>query len=233
MYSRVKDKIVLITGASNGIGEKTARLFAQCGSHLILTARRVEKLEALQKELQLAHKDIKVFICGLDVRSNESVEKMVKSIPKELSAVDILVNNAGLALGVKQTIENDLDQMNQMIDTNVKGVFYMIKAIVPGMVERKRGHIINVSSVAGLEGYPGGSGYCASKYAVQGLTMALRKELVATPLKVTSICPGLCQNTEFSLVRLGNKESADKVYDGIQALLPEDIADNIVYIASR
>jgi len=233
-YPRLKGKIVLITGASNGIGASSARLFAECGSHLILTARRVEKLQALKEELQKKHPGINVWIHELDVQINDSVTKMVSDIPSDLSEIDILVNNAGLALGVKHAHENDLAQINQMIDTNGKGVFYMIKAIVPGMVQRKRGHIINISSIAGLEGYAGGSGYCASKYAVQGLTMAMRKELVATPIRVTSICPGLCGNTEFSLVRFsGNKETADKVYDGITALHPDDVADNIVYVASR
>jgi len=234
MYPRLKDKIVLITGASTGIGESTARLFAECGSHLILAARRVEKLQNLKNELQSKHKDMRIFTSELDVRSNESVEKFIKAIPKELSAIDILVNNAGLALGVKNTHENDLDQMNQMIDTNVKGVFYMVKAIVPGMVERKAGHIINISSVAGLEAYAGGSAYCASKYAVEALTMSMRKELVATPVRVTSICPALTGNTEFSFVRFGfDKDAAAKPYEGIQPLNPEDIADNVVYVASR
>jgi len=233
MYPRLKDKIVLITGASVGIGESTARFFAASGSHLILTARREEKLESLKKDLESKHEGIKIFTCPLDVRSNESVDKFVKAIPKEFAEIDVLVNNAGLALGVKATHENDLDQMNNMIDTNVKGVFYMIKAIVPGMVQRNRGDIINISSVAGLEGYVGGSAYCASKFAVQALTDSLRKELVATPLRVTAICPGLCGDTEFSLVRFGDAEAAKKPYSGIKALHPDDIADNILYVASR
>jgi len=233
-YPRLNGKIVLITGASTGIGASSARLFAACGSHLVLSARRVEKLHAIQEELQKKHTGIKVWIHEMDVQSNESVTKFVSSIPSELSEIDILVNNAGLALGVKHAHENDLAQINQMIDTNVKGVFYMVKAIVPGMVQRKRGHIINISSIAGLEGYAGGSGYCASKYAVEGLTTAMRKELVATPLRVTSIAPALCGGTEFSLVRFsGNKDAAEKVYEGIVPLHPDDIADNIVYVASR
>jgi len=233
MYPRLKDKVVLITGASAGIGEWTARLFAASGSNLVLTARRVEKLDALKKDLELKHSGIKIFTSALDVRSRQSVDQLIKAIPNEMSEIDILVNNAGLALGVKHTHENDLDAVDTVIDTNVKGVFYMTRAIVPGMVQRKRGHIFNISSVAGLEGYPGGSIYCASKFAVQGMTESLRKELVATPLRVTAICPGLVGETEFSMVRFGDKESASKVYQGIQALTPEDIADNIVYIASR
>jgi len=231
MYENLKNKIVLVTGASSGIGEAISRIFAKCGSNLIITARRIERLNKLKEELEAL--GVKVFVSELDVRSRDSVDKMAKSIPEEFSKIDILINNAGLALGIKHTYENDLDQMEQMIDTNVKGVFYMIRAIVPVMILRNSGHIINISSVAGLEGYPGGSGYCASKYAVQGLTMAVRKELVATQIRVSSICPGLCQ-TEFSIVRFsGNKEAADKVYEGIQVLTGEDVADNVAYIASR
>jgi len=233
MYSLVKDKIVLITGASSGIGESTARLFAECGSHLILCARRLEKLQKLKEELGEKHKTIQIHTSVLDVRDNDSVNAMVKGIPPNFQKIDVLVNNAGLALGVKHAFENDMEQIQRMLDTNVTGVFLMIKAILPGMMQRNAGHIINISSVAGLEGYPGGSGYCASKYAVEGLTMAVRREVVATNIRVTSICPGLCQDTEFSLVRLGNKEAAEKVYKGIVALNASDIADNIVYVASR
>jgi len=233
MYKNLNGKITLITGASTGIGESTARLFAECGSHLILTARRVEKLEKLKTELLEKHKDLKIFTYSLDVRNKESVEAFAKAIPKELNEIDVLVNNAGLALGVKHAFENDLAQIEQMIDTNVKGIFYMLRFFLPAMKDRNRGHIINISSIAGLEGYPGGTGYCASKFAVEGITEALRKELVATKLRVTTICPGLVGNTEFSLVRLGNADSAKKVYDGIEALTPEDVADSIVYVASR
>eukprot|EP01114_Cavostelium_apophysatum_P005174 TRINITY_DN158_c0_g1_i1.p1 TRINITY_DN158_c0_g1~~TRINITY_DN158_c0_g1_i1.p1 ORF type:complete len:261 (-),score=55.71 TRINITY_DN158_c0_g1_i1:29-811(-) len=233
MYPRLKDRIVLITGASTGIGASTARLFGSCGSNLILTARRVEKLDELKKSILEQNHGISIHTAALDVRDPKSVDAMITSIPASLANVDVLVNNAGLALGVKHTYDNDLDQMNTMIDTNVKGVFYMIKAVVPGMMQRGKGDIVNISSVAGLEGYPGGSAYCASKFAVQALTESLRKEVVATPLRVTSIAPGLCGNTEFSLVRLQDNEAAKKVYQGITALDPDDVADNIAYVVSR
>jgi len=155
------------------------------------------------------------------------------SIPEDLKNVDILVNNAGLALGVKHTFENDLDQVSTMLDVNVKGVFTILRTFLPGMMERKKGDIVNISSVAGLEGYPGGSAYCATKYAIQGMTEALRKELVATPLRVTSICPGMV-STEFSNVRFGgDADKAKNVYKGIEALCAGDIADAVAFVTSR
>jgi len=210
-------------------------MFSENGSNLVLTGRRMERLQKLKEELEQKTRDIKIKIFQLDVRSNESILSLVKEmeLDKEFSNVDILVNNAGLALGVKQTHENDLNQMHQMIDTNVKGVFFMLKAFLPSMIARNAGHIINISSVAGFEGYPGGSVYCATKFAVQGLTEVLRKELVSYKIRVTSICPALCE-TEFSLVRFtGDKDAAKKPYQGIEPLHAEDIADSILYVASR
>jgi 3-hydroxy acid dehydrogenase/malonic semialdehyde reductase len=233
-YYDIKGKIVLITGASSGIGESTALLFAEYGSHLILTARRIEKLKILKEKILSKFQDSKIFIHELDVRNFDSIKKLEEDIPKELKNIDILINNAGLALGLKYIHENDLNHINQMIDTNIKGIFYMVKVFLPNMVERKSGHIINISSIAGQEGYAGGSVYCATKFAVQGLTMSMRKELVNTPIRVSSICPGLVGNTEFSLVRYdGNEEMAKKVYEGIKALVPIDVADTIIYVASR
>jgi 3-hydroxy acid dehydrogenase/malonic semialdehyde reductase len=233
IYPRLKNKIVLITGASAGFGKSTAEYFAASGSNLILTARRFDRLESLKKDLEQKY-SVKIYIAQLDVRDNAAVEKFVQGIPSEFSEIDILVNNAGLALGVAQAAENKIEDINTMIDTNVKGMLFMIRHVLPGMIQRKRpGHVINVGSVAGSEGYSGGSVYAASKFAVRGLTESLRKELVNTPIRVTHIAPGLAE-TEFSLVRFGgDPEKAKKPYQGLVPLTAEDIADNIVYCASR
>jgi len=232
LFASLKGRVTVITGASSGIGEGIAKVFATNGSHLVLGARRVDRLEALQKELIAAH-GIKVFIHPLDVTSRDSVEKFVSAIPADLKDVDVLVNNAGLALGVKHVFENNLDDIDNMVDVNVKGVLYVLRAFVPGFLERKRGDIVNISSVAGLEGYPGGSVYCATKHAVQGLTEALRKEVVATPIRVSSVCPGLVE-TEFSEIRFGgDKDKAKTVYKGINALCAADVADAVAYVTSR
>jgi len=232
IYPRLKDKIVLITGASAGIGKACAQGFAACGSKLVLGARRIENLQELKKELEEKFKT-SIYIANLDVRDNANVEKFAKEIPNEFKEIDILVNNAGLALGLEQSAENKLDDIHNMIDTNVKGIFFLLRQFLPGMIQRKRGHIINIGSVAGLEGYSGGSIYCASKFAVKGLTESLRKELVSTPLRVTLVAPGLVE-TEFSIVRFsGDKEKAKKPYIGLKPLVAEDIADSVLYCASR
>lgn len=235
LYPRLQDKIVLITGASSGIGEACARQFAASGSHLILGARRLEKLEQLKKELVSKHANIKVHLSVVDVRSSDSVTAFINGIPADMRGIDILINNAGLAVGVKKTHENSLEEIDSMIDTNVKGVLYMLSKVVPIMLERKAGHVVNVSSIAGLEAYKQGSVYCASKHAVQAITNSLRKELVDTPIRVTALCPGLVE-TEFSVVRFGgDKSKADSVYRtlGTNPLTGDDIADNILYITSR
>jgi len=158
---------------------------------------------------------------------------VVQNLPEEFKEIDILVNNAGLAKGVRYTVDNIVDDINVVLDVNVKGVLYTTKVIVPGMVERKRGHVVNVSSVAGIQAYKGGSVYCASKHAVQAITNSLRKELVDKNVRVTSICPGLVE-TEFSVVRFdGDKNRADSVYNGLAPLVADDIADNIIYATSR
>eukprot|EP01087_Luapelamoeba_hula_P004059 TRINITY_DN1401_c0_g1_i1.p1 TRINITY_DN1401_c0_g1~~TRINITY_DN1401_c0_g1_i1.p1 ORF type:complete len:281 (-),score=49.90 TRINITY_DN1401_c0_g1_i1:48-890(-) len=231
-YPRLNGKIVVITGASAGIGEACAELFACSGAQLILGARRVERLEALRDALTEKYK-VGIHIGALDVTNSASVEAFFKAVPAELHAVDILINNAGLALGrneVHSTPEQDVDTM---IDTNVKGVMRVTKAVLPGMIERNNGHVINISSVAGLEAYKGGSVYCASKAAVQSISVALRKELAATNIRVSIVNPGLVE-TEFSVVRFsGDKDKAATAYQGMTPLTAADIADNVVYIASR
>jgi len=237
--NQVSDYIVLITGASAGIGEATARIFAQNGAKLILTARRLEKLEALRnalaQELGWSAEETaqRVHIAKCDVSKNEDVKSVVQNLPAGFEAINVLVNNAGLALGRPKAYENSVEDIDTILDTNVKGVLYVLNAVVPGMLERNRGHIINISSIAGKESYVGGSLYCASKHAVQAISNSLRKELVATPLRVTAILPGMVE-TEFSIVRFGGDEAVAKsVYKGLDPLVAHDIADNIYYVATR
>ena len=232
MNNRLKGKTVLITGASAGIGEACAHLFAQQGANLILTARREERLGKLAAKLQKEY-SIAVLARGLDVRDGSAVEKLISSLPGSFKSIDVLVNNAGLVLGVEKAHETPRDDVDVMLDTNVKGVFNMIRAVVPDMVAKAQGHVINISSIAGHEAYPGGSVYCASKHAVDALTKSLRMDVVSTPLRVTAISPGLV-DTEFSLVRFkGDSEKAEAVYLGLEALVAKDIAEAVVFAASR
>jgi len=219
MYKRLEGKSVFITGASAGIGEACAKQFAACGSNLILTARREEKLQAIRDELKQTYPDIKIHVAKLDVSQCDQVDAVVNALPDEFKNIDILVNNAGLAKGVNYTVDNVPEDINTVIDVNIKGVLYVTRAIVPGMIERKSGHVVNVSSVAGLQAYKGGSVYCATKHAVQAITNSLRKEVVDKNIRVTSICPGLVE-TEFSVVRFsGDQNRADSVYKGLEPLV--------------
>ncbi len=225
---RLKEKTVCITGASSGIGEACARAFAAEGCHLVLIARRAERLEQLKNSLQ-KQGEINVRTITLDVRERGKVMEKLSG----LDDIDILINNAGLALGLKKVHELDYDFYDTMIDTNVKGLLYVTRTLAPNMVKRGAGDIINIGSIAGHEVYPGGAVYCASKHAVDALTKGLRLDLVDTPLRVSSIDPGLVE-TEFSVVRFeGDKEKAANVYKGMEPLIGDDIADVAVYIASR
>ena len=224
----LKGKKVCITGASSGIGEACARAFAAVGCTLLLIARRSDRLEKLKSDLENKYK-IPVSTIKLDVRERDQVFSALKNI----SDVDILVNNAGLALGLKGAHELDPDAIDRMIDTNIKGLMNVTQAITPQMVKQGSGDIINIGSIAGYEVYPGGTIYCATKHAVDAITKGLRMDLVDTPLRVSSIDPGAV-NTEFSTVRFdGDKERADKIYLGFEALKGEDIAEAAVFIASR
>lgn len=232
MINRLEGKNILITGASAGIGQACALLFAQQGANLILTARRVERLRELATSLQKEY-DIEVYVKGLDVRDGSSVESLISNLPDSFKNIDVLVNNAGLVLGVEKAHETPGDDVDVMLDTNVKGVLNMIRTVVPDMVAKGQGHVINISSIAGHEAYPGGSIYCASKHAVDALTKSLRMDVVSTPLRVTAISPGLV-DTEFSLVRFkGDSKKAEAVYQGLEALVAEDIAEAVVFAASR
>ncbi len=225
-------KTVLITGASSGIGRACVEAFAREGARLILTARRHERLDALAAEM----KKVRGTDClplALDIRSRSAVEKFAQGLPAEWCAVDILINNAGLARGLNKVYEDDPRSGDEMIDTNIKGALNLIRAVVPGMVERGRGHIINIGSIAGHETYPGGAVYCATKHALDAITKGLRMDLLQTPVRVSTVDPGLTQ-TEFSEVRFhGDKTKADAVYRGLTPLTPTDIAETVLFVATR
>lgn len=227
------NNIVLITGSTSGFGEACARLFASKGNDLILLGRRTERLNALKLELT-AEYDTQVLLCTVDVRDKESVNNAIKSFSPEVkSRINILINNAGLAVGRGPIDEGNTDDWNRMIDTNVKGLLYVTRAVAPIFTENGRGHIINMSSVAGKEVYPGGNVYCASKHAVDALSRAMRIDLIEHNIKVTNIAPGAAE-TEFSIVRFkGDEESAKAVYNGFVPLSAEDVADAVYYAASR
>lgn len=225
------DKIVLITGASSGIGAGCARKFASEGARLILNARNIERLEALAEEIKNEY-GAACYILPFDVCDRQAAASALASLPDEWKSIDILINNAGLAIGVDKEHEGCLEEWDVMIDTNIKALLSMTRMVVPGMIERGRGHIINIGSIAGDAAYPGGSVYCATKAAVKALSDGLRIDLVDTPLRVTNVKPGLVE-TNFSVVRFrGDKDRADNVYKGIHALTGEDIAEVAYFAAS-
>ena len=224
-------KTILITGASSGIGEGCARKFASQGARLILNSRSADKLTALAEELKEKY-DAECYLMPFDVCNRESAAAALNALPQEWKSIDVLINNAGLAIGVDKEYEGNLDEWDVVIDTNVKALLSMTRLVVPGMVERGRGHIINIGSIAGDAAYPGGSVYCATKAAVKALSDGLRIDLVDTPLRVTNIKPGLVE-TNFSVVRFrGDKQKADNVYRGIKPLNGDDIAEVVYFAAS-
>lgn len=220
----------VITGASAGIGEATARILAKAGYDLIITARRKDRLEALKAELMATH-PIEVSTHHLDVCDRDAVAKFISSLQNQ--RVDVLVNNAGLAAGLSPLHEGSVDDWEQMIDTNIKGLLYVTRGIAPIMVQQGTGHIINIGSIAGREVYPNGNVYCATKHAVHALSEGLRRELYDKGIKVTNIAPGLVE-TEFSMVRFkGDADRASKVYADMQPLTAHDIADCILFCVTR
>jgi len=225
-------KTALISGASSGIGKATAILLAENGYNLIITGRRIDRLEELKSSLE-AETLAEVHILNFDVRNNSEVCEAIDSLPEKLKKIDILVNNAGLASGLDPIQSGHLEDWEQMIDTNVKGLLYLTRKVAPLMIENKTGHIINIGSIAGKEVYPNGNVYCASKHAVDALSKSMRIDLLPFGIKVSQIAPGMI-DTEFSTVRFhGDKEKADKVYDGLKPLYAEDIADIVLYLVSR
>ncbi len=225
------NKAVLITGATSGIGLACAKKFAAHGDNLIITGRRTERLEKISASLRHEY-GIKVKTLNMDVRHKEEVFSAIESLTADWSKIDILINNAGLAVGLGTIQEGETDDWERMIDTNIKGLLYVSRAVLPGMVARKSGHVINIGSIAGKEVYPNGNVYCGTKFAVDALTKAIRIDTVQAGIKVTQIAPGAVE-TEFSIVRFkGDKEKADSVYKGFEPLHPEDIADSVFYVTT-
>jgi NADP-dependent 3-hydroxy acid dehydrogenase YdfG len=228
----LKGKIVFVTGASSGIGAATALAFAAEGARLLLAARRAGKLadvaaRALERGASAVHS------IALDVRDRRAVQRAIDELPPVWAEIDVLVNNAGLSRGLDKLYLGKIEDWEEMIDTNVKGLLYLCRAVVPGMVARGRGHIVNLGSVAGELTYPNGAVYCATKAAERAINDGLRQDLLGTPVRVTSVDPGMVE-TDFSLVRFhGDAERAAKVYKGIMPLTPEDVADAILWAVSR
>jgi 3-hydroxy acid dehydrogenase/malonic semialdehyde reductase len=226
------NKIALITGASAGIGEACAIKLAENGFDLIIAGRREKKLEKLAKKIQETYKNEVLSLC-LDVRNYEKVEKAINSLPEKWKNIYVLVNNAGLAVGVSPIEQGVVDDWDRMIDTNVKGLLYVTRCVSPLMVERKKGLIVNISSIAGREAYPGGNVYCGTKHAVEAITKGMRIDLLPHNIRVSAIAPGMVE-TEFSLVRFkGDEDKAEQVYNGFKPLKAEDIADSLLFIATR
>ncbi|WP_321480721.1 SDR family oxidoreductase [uncultured Bacteroides sp.] len=227
----MKGKIVFITGASSGIGAGCARKFASQGYNLILNARKIDVLESFKEELESSY-PIHVYLLPFDVRNRAVMTEAITLLPDEWKAIDVLINNAGLVIGLDKEQEGNLDEWDIVIDTNIKGLLTVTRLVVPGMLERKGGHVINIGSIAGDGAYPGGSVYCATKAAVKALSDGLRIDLVDTPIRVTNIKPGMVE-TNFSVIRFrGDKERADNFYEGIHALSGDDIAETVYFAAS-
>jgi len=232
MSTSMKGKIVFVTGASSGIGAATAMEFARLGAKLMLCARRLEKLQAMEAELRDAGA-ADLLLLEIDVRDRATVKRVLTELPKAWQSIDVLVNNAGLSRGLTKLYEDDVENWEEMIDTNVKGLLYVTRAIVPGMVERDHGHVINLGSIAGHMAYANGGVYCATKAAERFISDGLRIDVNGTAVRVTSIDPGMVE-TDFSKVRFrGDAERAAKTYQNVDPLKAEDIADAIVWAATR
>ncbi|HXX65152.1 MAG TPA: SDR family oxidoreductase [Bacteroidota bacterium] len=228
----LKDKIVFITGASSGIGEACAKAFAREGAHLLMAARREERLRTLGAALSRAH-PVRVHSFALDVRDQEAVSRAIDALPEQWRSIDILINNAGLSRGLDKVHEGSIQDWEEMIDTNVKGLLYVTRAVLPSMARRKSGHVINLGSIAGHQLYPNGNVYCATKHAVKALSEGLRMDLLGTNIRVSSVDPGLVE-TEFSRVRFhGDVARAAKTYENMRPLLADDIAEVILFCATR
>ncbi|MEH2275796.1 MAG: SDR family oxidoreductase [Nostoc sp.] len=228
----LQNQIILITGASSGIGTACARIFAGAGAKLILAARRLERLQQLADTLS---KDFstEIHLLQLDVRDRNAVESAISTLPSAWSDIDILINNAGLSRGLDKLHEGSFQDWEDMIDTNVKGLLYLSRYVVPGMVSRDRGHVVNLGSIAGHQTYPGGNVYCATKAAVRAISQGLKQDLLGTRVRVTSVDPGMVE-TEFSEVRFhGDTERANKVYQGVTPLTADDVADVIFFCVTR
>jgi NADP-dependent 3-hydroxy acid dehydrogenase YdfG len=229
---KLKGKIAFVTGASSGFGEATALRLAKLGMNLIICARRFDRIKKLSAEIKKKY-NVKVLALELDVRKQKEVKKSIGSLPKDWKNIEVLINNAGLSRGLNKIQDGVLLDWEEMIDTNVKGLLYVSKEVIPLMMENGSGHIVNVGSIAGHEVYVAGNVYCASKHAVDALTKGMRMDLNGTPIKVSTVDPGLAE-TEFSLVRFrGDGKRAKSVYNGLIPLFADDVADAIEYIVTR
>ena len=223
---------VLITGASSGIGAACAAGFAARGDRLVLCARRLERVEEVASRLRERHR-VAVHAIELDVRDAAAAESAIAGLPSEFAAIDVLVNNAGLSRALDPAYANEVRHIDDMVDTNVKGLLYVTRAVVPGMLERGRGHVVNIGSTAGHEVYRGGTVYCATKHAVGAITRGLKMDLHGTPIRVSTVDPGLTE-TDFSLVRFeGDSAKAETVYSTTTPLQPEDVAEAVVWVTTR
>ena len=232
MRKSITNQIVLITGASSGIGASCARYFAEAGARLILAARRKQKLQVLADDLQRDYR-VETLLLPLDVQNSAAVSLAIEALPDDWRTIDMLINNAGLSRGLEKQYEATIQDWEEMIDTNIKGLLYVTRAVTPGMVARGHGHVVNVGSIAARQTYPGGSVYCAAKAAVKALSEGLKMDLLGTPIRVTNIEPGLVE-TEFSQVRFrGDSDRAKTVYQGMIPLNPNDIADVILFAVTR
>lgn len=229
--TRLKNKIILITGASSGIGEACAHLLAAHGANLILGARRIERLQKIEQELVQQY-NVRCLILPLDVRNKEQIHTQLGSLPAEWQAIDILINNAGLALDTLPISAGVEDHWDIMIDTNIKGLLYVSRAVLPGMIERNSGHVVNIGSIAGHECYPNGNVYSATKHAVHAISKSMRLDLLGSPVRITEIAPGAVE-TEFSEVRWKDKQRAKDFYKEFCPLMAEDIAESIFYCITR
>ncbi len=226
------NKIALITGATSGIGKATATMLARNNYDVIITGRRNDKLIELKSHLEKTY-EIKALCLCFDIRLQHETTNALKSIPENWKKIDLLINNAGLAAGTEKVYETQWNKWQQMIDTNITGLLFLSKEIIKGMVDQENGHIVNISSIAGINVYEGGSVYCATKHAVNAITQGMRIDLLKHNIKVNSISPGMV-DTEFSLVRFnGDKKKADNVYSGIVSLSAQDIADTIEFVITR
>jgi len=228
----MKNKTVFITGASAGIGKACAEVFAEAGANLVLTARRITTLEEIAKSLEKEY-GISTYCFECDVRNREDVEDKLNSLPEKWKKIDVLINNAGLARGFSKLHEGDHQDWEEMIDTNVKGLLYVSRTVIPWMVKRNDGHIINIGSIAGVEVYPNGNVYCATKSAVKAISKGMAIDLNGTGIRITDVDPGLVE-TEFAFVRFhGDKDKANNVYKGYTPLTGRDIADVCLFAATR
>jgi NADP-dependent 3-hydroxy acid dehydrogenase YdfG len=228
----LRGKVAFITGASSGIGAACAASFARAGARLLLAARRKERLQSMASDLRSAGAE-DVYTISLDVRDRKQVQAAVDGLPSAWQAIDILINNAGLSRGLEKVYEGKIDDWEEMIDTNVKGLLYVTRAVVPGMVQRSAGHVVNLGSTAGHMTYPNGAVYCATKAAENRVSEGLREDLLGTPVRVTTVDPGMVE-TEFSKVRFhGDESRAAKIYQGLTPLQAEDVADTILWVVTR